>query len=108
MTTTAPILTGPPPAYPCPGVLSGLGSGIPPVKWCIEMLQWTGWVYESSRSLPAGPKGNAVRMYALRDCNGCGVYLTTYGLRQQALKLWLHYQHLHENQNKSLDTDTNA
>jgi len=98
VTTTAPILTGPPPAYP-----SFAGSVPVPVKWCIEMLQWTGWVYESSRSLPAGPKGNAVRMYALRDCNGCGVYLTTYGLRQQALKLWLHYQHLHENPNFTVD-----
>ena len=95
MTTTAPILTGPPPAY--------YGPGTPPVKWCIDLLVWAGWVYESNRSLPAGPKGNPVRMYAVRDPNGCGVYLTTYGLRQQALKLWLHYQHLHENPNFTVD-----
>ena len=106
MTTTAPILTGPPPAYPCPGVLSGLGSGIPPVKWCIKMLLWAGWVYEGSRSLPASPKGHAVRMYTVRDCNGYAINLTTYGLRQQALRLWLHYQHLHENPNFPVDNPT--
>jgi hypothetical protein len=77
------------------------------VKWCISLLVWAGWVYEGSRGLPLA-NGNAVRMYTVRDCNGYAINLTTYGLRQQALKLWLHYQHLHESQNNPLDNDTNA
>ena len=96
MTTTAHTPTGTPPAYPS-------FAGSVPVKWCMDVLVWAGWVHESSRSLPAGPKGNAVRMYAVRDPNGYAFYLTTYGLRQQALKLWLHYQHLHENPNFTVD-----
>jgi hypothetical protein len=72
----------------------------------MDVLVWAGWVHETSRSLPAGPKGNAVRMYAVRDPNGYAFYLTTYGLRQQALKLWLHYQYLYQ-QNQNFTVDTN-
>jgi hypothetical protein len=45
-------------------------------------------------------------MYTVRDCNGYAINLTTYGLRQQALRLWLHYQHLHENPNFPVDNPT--
>jgi len=98
MPTASPILTGPPPAY--------YGPGLPPVKWCTDLLVWAGWVYEGRKTLPTNTAGRSVRMYTVRDCNGYAINLTTYGLRQQALRLWLHYQHLHENPNFPVDNPT--
>jgi hypothetical protein len=76
---TTPMLTGnPPELLPTP-------SGIPPVLWCIRMLGWVGWVYEGSHKV-AG-----FRTYLMRDCDGKTAYLSTYGLRREALRMWRQY-----------------
>jgi hypothetical protein len=76
---TTPILTGnPPQLLPTP-------SDLPPVGWCIAMLQWVGWVYESRSTQFRG------RTYIMRDCDGKAAYFTTYGLRKAALEMWFRY-----------------
>jgi hypothetical protein len=76
---TTPILTGnPPQLLPTP-------SDLPPVGWCIAMLEWVGWVYESRSTQFRG------RTYIMRDPNGKAAYFTTYGLRHAALELWIRY-----------------
>lgn len=80
MTTTTPILTGPPPA---PQYCDY--SMLPTVGWSLRMLQWVGWVYEHTSKI------GGYRTYTMRDCNGQPNYLTTYGLRNEAMKMHIRY-----------------
>jgi len=81
MTTTPPILTGPPPAPEYCGYFDLL----PTVGWSLRMLQWVGWTYcETS-------KVGGYRSYNLIDPAGLGVYLTTYGLRREAMRMHIQY-----------------
>jgi hypothetical protein len=76
---TTPILTGnPPQLLPTP-------SDLPPVRWCIAMLCWSGWVYEGHMKI------GGFRTYLMTDPNGKTGYLTTYGLRKAALEMWIRY-----------------
>jgi len=78
-TTRPPILTGPPPA------LAYRTTTLPTVRWCIAMLEWVGWTHENT------VRFGGVRSYSMIDCDGKPNYLTTYGLRRMAMKMWLQY-----------------
>ncbi len=84
-----PILTGPPPTPPMSGVLSGFGSGLPPVAWCKAMLEWCGWTVRPVQVFTQ-PDGN-LRVYPVLDGGGVPRYYSTHGLRQTALDLWWRY-----------------
>jgi hypothetical protein len=81
---TTPILTGNPPQ------LLQTPSDLPPVGWCIAMLEWVGWVYEGHMKI------GGFRTYLMRDCDGKTSYLTTYGLRRAALQMWFRYAPIEE------------
>lgn len=80
MTTTPPILTGEPPEPEYCG-----NSMLPTVRWSIRMLQWVGWVYDHTDKI------GRYRTYSMTDPGGYGVYLSTYGLRREAMKMHIQY-----------------
>jgi len=74
-----PILTGEPPEP------EYCGNMLPTVLWSIRMLQWVGWVYCETAVI------GGYRSYNLIDPGGVGVYLTTYGLRREAMRMHIQY-----------------
>lgn len=79
MTTQPPMLTG-----LMPDLLPG-PSGLPPVRWCISVLEWVGWCYHDTKPF------NGFRTYYMVDPGGCATALTTYGLRRAAVEMWHKY-----------------
>lgn len=79
MTTRSSILTG-----KMPDLLPG-PSGLPPVWWCISVLEWVGWTLDDTTKI------NGYRSYLMTDCDGKTNYLTTYGLRRAAMRMWFQY-----------------
>ena len=79
MTTQPAMLTG-----LIPDLLPG-PSGLPPVRWCISVLEWVGWTLDDTTKI------NGYRSYLMTDCDGKTNYLTTYGLRRAAMRMWFQY-----------------
>jgi hypothetical protein len=102
VTTTSPILTGPPPTPPVSGVVTGLGSCLPPVAWCKAMLEWCGWTVRPVQVFTQ-PDGN-LRVYPVLDGGGVPRYYSTHGLRQTALDLWWRYGNTPKNFTSHLTT----
>ena len=71
------------------GVVSGLGSCLPPVAWCKAMLEWCGWTVHPVQVFTQ--YRNRVRVYPVLDGGGVPRYYSTHGLRQTALDLWWRY-----------------
>ena len=69
----------PPPTLPAPR------SGILPVRWCLQVLWWAGWIHERTMNI------SGYRTYICLDPVGKVNYLTTYGLRQAAYENFHRY-----------------
>ena len=72
-------MTTSPPTLPAPR------SGILPVRWCLQVLWWAGWIHERTMNI------SGYRTYICLDPVGKVNYLTTYGLRQAAYENFHRY-----------------
>ena len=68
-----------------PPILPAARSRILPVRWCMEVLWWAGWIHERTMTI------GGYRTYICLDPAGRVNYLTTYGLRQAAYENYSKY-----------------
>ena len=91
MTTSEPILTGNP---PIPQATAG-GRCSVSVAWAKEMLEWAGWcVAKRCHYAPvdaADLSKGYCKAYAVYDGGGELQVYSTYGLRYEAVRLWMRY-----------------
>mgnify|MGYP006273258967 CR=1 FL=1 len=67
-------------------------TGLPTIRWCLEVLEWAGWQHKFTEPAYDSDSGLTHRLYFYIDPNGKQYGLNASGLRQEAEILWMQAQ----------------